>query len=210
LTDLSIYEIIINVERQIKIHKENKTMANGQQETKVITGKVRLSYVNLFKPRAASEDAEPKYSACLLIPKTDKNTVDKINKAIEVVKRSEAAKAKWGGKVPNNIKIPLRDGDEDHPEKAEFCGMYFLNANCLQKPGIIDLQKIEIVDSTEVYSGCYARASVNFYAFNRSGNKGIACGLNNIQKVADGENLGGRASAEDDFSDDYQDVDPLA
>jgi hypothetical protein len=185
------------------------TQKNGQAETKVVTGKVRLSYVYVFKPKAASEDQEPKYSTCVLIPKTDKITIDKIIKAVEAVRKSEVAKAKWGGKVPANLKLPLRDGDEDHPEQEEFVGHYFFNASCKQKPGIIDLNKIEITDSTEVYSGCYARVSVNFYAFSKNGNKGIAVGLNNIQKVADGENLGGRASAEDDFDDDFKDEDDM-
>lgn len=175
-------------------------MAISNNDTKVITGKVRLSYAHLFKPQAIDDSQEPKYSACLLIPKSDKETIKKIKAAIEAAKQAGASK--WGGKIPSNLKVPLRDGDEeradDHPE---YAGHYFINASSKQKPGIIDRQKNEILDSTGVYSGCYARASINFYAFNTAGNKGIACGLNNIQKWADGEYLGGRTRAEDDFDE---------
>lgn len=166
-------------------------------DTKVITGKVRFSYAHLFKPVAISEGQEPKYSVCLLIPKSDKETLTKIKKAVEAAK--QAGINLWGGKIPANLKLPLRDGDEERPEQPEYAGMYFLNATSKQAPGIVDKQMNEIIDSTEVYSGCYGRASINFYPFNQAGNKGVACGLNNIQKLADGDYLGGRSRAEDDF-----------
>jgi hypothetical protein len=172
-------------------------MAIKNTDTKVITGKVRLSYAHLFKPHAISEGQDPKYSVCLLIPKSDKTTLGKIKKAIEAAKQAGASK--WGGKIPANLKMPLRDGDEERPDQEEYVGCYFVNATSKQKPGIVDRQLNEILDSTEVYSGCYARASINFYAFNQAGNKGIACGLNNIQKLEDGDYLGGRSRPEDDF-----------
>jgi len=175
-------------------------MTTTNTDTKVITGKVRLSYAHLFKPTAIDEAQEPKYSVCLLIPKSDKETLKKIKTAIDAAK--EAGKSKWNGKIPANLKTPLRDGDEERAEDhPEYAGCYFLNASCKQKPGVIDKQKNEITDSTEVYSGCYARASINFYAFDKAGNRGIACGLNNIQKIADGDFLGGRSKAEDDFDE---------
>ena len=167
------------------------------QTTKVITGKCRLSYVHLFKPQAIDDSTEPKYSACLLIPKDAKKTLTDINKAVEAAKQSGAAK--WGGKVPANLKTPLRDGDEERPDQPEYKGCYFMNATSKTKPGVVDRNVQEILDSSEVYSGCYARASVNFYAYNTAGNKGIACGLNNVQKLADGDYLGGRSRAEDEF-----------
>jgi hypothetical protein len=172
-------------------------MAIKNIDTKVITGKVRLSYAHLFKPQAISEGQDPKYSVCLLIPKSDRTTLVKIKKAIEAAK--QAGISKWGGKIPANLKMPLRDGDEERPDQEEYVGCYFVNATSKQKPGIVDKQLNEILDSTEVYSGCYARASINFYAFNQAGNKGIACGLNNIQKLEDGDYLGGRSRPEDDF-----------
>lgn len=166
-------------------------------ETKVVTGKVRFSYCHIFKPVAISEGQEPKYSICLLIPKSDTNTLSKIKKAIEAAKQQGINI--WGGKIPTNLKLPLRDGDEERPEQPEFRGHYFINATSKQKPGIVDKYLNEIIEPTEVYSGCYGRASINFYPFNQAGNKGIACGLNNIQKLADGEPLSGRSRPEDDF-----------
>jgi hypothetical protein len=166
-------------------------------ETKVITGKVRFSYANVFEPKAAQEGGEPKYSVSILIPKEDKKTLKKIAKAIEAAK--EAGKAKFGGKIPNNLKLPLRDGDEEREDDAAYEGMMFINANSTNKPGIVDKDVNPILDREDFYSGCYGKASVNFYAFNVSGNKGIACGLNNLQFLEDGERLAGGSSAEDDF-----------
>ena len=180
---------------------------SNEQTTKVITGKVRFSYVNIFKSRSFQTGQEEKFSICLLIPKKDKATVNAIKKAIEAAKKQGAAD-KWGGKIPANLKLPLRDGDEERAEEAEeYRGMY---ANSNQKPGIIDMYKNEILDPSEVYSGCWGRASINFFPFNSNGNKGIGVGLNNIQKLGDDEPLGGaRASAEDDFADDFEDDDML-
>jgi hypothetical protein len=172
-------------------------------DTKIITGKVRFSYAHLFKPVAVSEGQDPKYSVCLLIPKSDKETLRKIKAAVDAAKQLGASL--WGGKIPNNLKTPLRDGDEERPDQEEYAGCYFLNATSKQKPGVVDRAKQEVMDSTEVYSGCYGRASLNFYPFSQAGNKGIACGLNNIQKLEDGDFLGGRSRAEDDFDDAYAD-----
>lgn len=168
---------------------------------KVITGKVRFSYVTVFDPKAIEEGQKPKYSVSLLIPKKDKKTVTKIKEAIE--KALEEGKAKFGGKIPTSYKNPLRDGDLDFPDTEAYEDHYFVNANNTTKPGLVDEDLNPIMDKEEFYSGCYGRASVNFYAFNVSGNKGVACGLNNLQKLEDGDSLGGtKASAEDDFADD--------
>lgn len=177
-------------------------MAITNKSTKVITGKVRLSYAHLFVPTAISEDQDKKYSASILIPKSDKVTLRKIKEAISAAK--EAGKTKWNGKVPANLKTPLRDGDEERPDDEAYAGHYFLNASSKQRPGIVDKSRNVIDDSEEVYSGCYARVSINFYGYNAAGNKGIAAGLNNVQKIADGDYLGGRSRAEDDF-DEYED-----
>lgn len=172
--------------------------------TKVVTGKVRFSYVNIFKSRSFNGGDE-KFSVCLLINKEDKVTLKKINAAIEAAIQ-EGISSKWNGKKPANLKLPLRDGDIDREDDEACVGMYFLNANSNQKPGIVDKDLVEILDPDEVYSGCYGRASINFYPFNVNGNRGVGVGLNNIQKLSEGERLGGsRASAEDDFSDDFED-----
>ena len=174
--------------------------------TKVVTNKVRFSYVNIFRSRSFSDGQDAKYSICLLIPKDDKATVKKIKAAIEEAVNDGIA-SKWGGKKPANLKLPLRDGDEEKAEEApEYEGMYFLNANSTQKPGIVDKDLNEILDPDEVYSGCWGRASINFFPFNSNGNKGVGVGLNNIQKLKDGDHLGGvRAKAEDDFGDGFED-----
>lgn len=182
-------------------------MAMTNQATKVITGKVRLSYVHLFKPVAISEGQEPKYSVCVLIPKSDKDTLKKIQTAIEAAKT--AGLQMWGGRIPKELKLPLRDGDEERPDQPEYEGMYFINATSKQRPGVVDRNLNEIMDSTEVYSGCWGRVSITFYPFNQAGNKGVACGLNNVQKLADGDYLGGRSRAEDDFADSLPDDDDI-
>jgi len=166
---------------------------------KVITGKVRFSYANVFEPKSIN-GSEPKYSVSLIIPKEDKVTIDKIKAAIEVAKQEGLSKL--GGKIPANLKTPLRDGDIDRPDDPAYANSYFVNANSTIRPGIVDANLQPIIDSTEFYSGCYGRASIVFYAYNANGNKGIACGLQNLQKLEDGEPLGGRSRAEDDFGID--------
>ncbi|MEG1619634.1 MAG: DUF2815 family protein [Eubacterium sp.] len=178
-------------------------MSNNQNvETKVVTGPVRLSYAHVWEANAMNAGDKPKYSASLIIPKSDKATLNKIKKAVQAAKEIGKG-SKFGGKIPPVMKEPLRDGDEERPEDEAYKGSYFINANSATRPGIVDLALNPIMDQEDVYSGCYARVSINFYAFNTNGNKGIACGLNNIQKVRDGEPLGGRASAENDFDDDF-------
>ena len=171
---------------------------------KVITGKdTRWSYCCVWEPKAAVNGGTPKFSVSLLIPKSDTVTVKKIKDAIEAAYREGEAKLKGNGKsVPalSVIKTPLRDGDQERPDDPAYAGHYFLNANSATAPGIVDADCQPILTRSEVYSGVYGRASISFYAFNSSGNRGIACGLNNLQKIRDGEALGGRARAEDDFA----------
>lgn len=171
---------------------------NEAASTKVVTGEVRFSYAHVFEP-ASIEGSEPKYSVSILIDKNDKKTLSRVKAAIEAAK--QAGVSKFGGKVPANLKLPLRDGDTEREDDEVYAGKYFINANAKTKPGIVDKGGNPIIDTTEFYSGCYGHASITFYAFNTSGNKGIACGLNNLMKTRDGEMLGGRASAEDDFAD---------
>lgn len=164
--------------------------------TKVTTGKVRLSYAHLFEPHAI-EGNEPKYSVSVIIPKTDTETLKAIKEAVAEAK--EQGKSKWNGKIPANLKTPLRDGDAERPDDEAYENSYFLNANSKNKPGVVDQNVQPILDATEVYSGCYARLTLNFYPYSASGNKGVAAGLGNVQKLADGDPLGGFARAEDDF-----------
>lgn len=174
---------------------------NNQIATKVITGAVRLTFAFVWKPSKMDDDSEPKYSTCFLIPKDDTETLKKCKAAIQAAANKGAAE-KWGGKIPSkNFKIPLRDGDLEAEEKGEeFRGHWFINASSKIAPGIVDRKLHKIEDENELYSGCYARLSVNFYPFDTKGNRGVACGLNNIQKIADGEPLFEmRAKAEDEF-----------
>ena len=171
--------------------------------TKVVTGIVRLSYANVWEP-ASINGSKPKYSVSLIIPKSDSKTIADINAAIDAAIQEGAAK--FGGKIPNKaaLKLPLRDGDIERDDEA-YKGSYFVNANSTTAPEVVDRSLQRILDRNEVYSGCYARVSINFYAFNSNGNRGVACGLGNIQKVRDGEPLGGKTSAADDFATDLDD-----
>lgn len=174
-------------------------MANTNSKTKVITGiNTRLSYFHGWEPASINGGAE-RYSTAVLIPKDDKVTIDAINAAVDAA--IEEGIDKFGGKKPNKaaIKLPLRDGDVEREDEA-YKGHYFINANSNTPPQIVDRAVKPILDRSEVYSGCYARVSLSFYAFNSNGNKGVACGLGNIQKVRDGEPLGGRTNAADDFA----------
>ena len=179
-------------------------------DTKVVTGKVRLSYANIFEPRSIN-GSEPKYSVSLIIPKDDTQQLEVIRQAIENAK--ERDKHKWGGKIPANLKLPLRDGDLERPDDEAYANSYFINANSTRPPAVVGTEldratgKAIRLGEDEVYSGCYARVSIDFYGFNAAGNKGIACGLGNIQKIADGERLGGGSTAEEDFEFEEVDVD---
>jgi len=170
--------------------------------TKVITGKSRLSYANVHEPKSIN-GSDPKYSVSIIISKTDTKTIDDINAAVEAAKKEGISK--FGGKIPANLKLPLRDGDIDRPDDEAYKGCYFVNANSKDKPQLVDAQVRPILDPTEVYSGCYGRVSITFYAFNSNGNRGIACGLGNLQKLADGDPLSGRAKAEDEFDTAVED-----
>ena len=171
--------------------------------TKVITGvNTRWSYANVWEPKAM-EGGKPKFSVSLIIPKSDTVTVGKIKAAIEEAYRDGQSKLKGNAKtVPalSTLRTPLRDGDLERPDDPAYANAYFVNANSTTAPGVVDANRNEILDKSEVYSGCYGRASISFYAFNANGNKGIACGLNNLQKIKDGEPLGERASDESDFA----------
>ena len=183
-------------------------MAKFINPTKVITGgNTRWNYVNAWEPKSINGGA-PKYSVSLIIPKSDTKTIEKIQAAIQAAYDEGQGKLKGNGKsVPalSVLKTPLRDGDAERPDDEAYADSYFINANSGTAPGIVDADRQPILDRSEVYSGVYGRASINFYAFNSNGNKGIACGLNNLQKIKDGEPLGGKSRAEDDFDTEEED-----
>lgn len=156
----------------------------------------RFSYLHCWEPDSIN-GSEPKYSVSAIIPKTDTATINAIKVAIENAKKESMSK--WGGKIPSNLKLPLRDGDIDRPEDEAYANSFFLNANSRQAPQVVDRHVQPILDQNEVYSGCYGAISVTFYGYNSNGNRGIAAGLGNIQKLRDGEPLGGRTNAADDF-----------
>lgn len=170
---------------------------------KVITGKdTRWSYANVWEPKSIN-GGTPKYSVSLIIPKSDKATIQKIKAAIEAAYKEGETKLKGNGKsIPSlvSLKTPLRDGDIDRPDDPAYENAYFINANSNTAPGIVDSTCNPVLDRSQVYSGVYGRASITFYAFNSNGNRGIACGLQNLQLIREGEPLGGKASAESDFA----------
>lgn len=170
-----------------------------------LTGLVRFSFVNVFKPRAAEDGGKEKYSVCIMVPKKDKVTLQKLKEAIDEAKEW-GKKEKWDGKLPKNLKEPVRDGDEEREDSPEFEDMYFFNASTLMKPGVIDEDKDEIMRAEEFYSGVWGRALIHFYPFDMKGNRGIGVGLNAVQKLKDDENLGGGNTwSADDFDDDDDD-----
>ncbi len=180
-------------------------MSKNVNPMKVITGPdTRWSYANVWEPKSI-QGSTPKYSVSLIVPKTDTATLEKIRSAIQAAYTEGQGKLKGNGRtVPplESIKTPLRDGDVERPDDPAYANSYFLNANTTTAPGIVDADRQPIINRSEVYSGVYGRASISFYAFNTSGNKGIACSLNNLQKIRDGEPLGGRSSPEEDFATD--------
>lgn len=184
---------------------ENTANKNAVNPTKIITGVCRLSYANIWRAKSIN-GGTPKYSTSILIPKSDTKTVAKVKAAIQAAYEEGESKLKGNSRsMPPlaSLKSPLRDGDTERPDDEAYAGHWFLNANSNTAPGVVDVNREPIYDTSEIYSGVYARASLTFYAFNSNGNRGIACGLQNIQKVRDGESLGSRAKAEDDFDDDF-------
>ena len=176
--------------------------------TKVITGPDTVfSYLNAWDPKSIN-GGTPKYSVSLIIPKSDTATVNKITAAIQAAYEEGESKLKGNGKsVPalSTIKTPLRDGDLERPDDAAYANSYFVNANSNTAPGVVDTNRQPIIERSELYSGVIGRASINFYAFNSNGNRGIACGLNNLQKLRDGQPLGGKSRAEEDFATEDDD-----
>lgn len=185
-----------------KMAKTTKA-SDEAQSTKLITSKVRFSYAHVFEPTAVQEGQEKKYSVSIIIDKKDKALVEKINKCVEAA-IEQGKTAKFAGKL-KGLKLPLRDGDQDRSDDENYAGKFFITASSKEKPGVVDKDLNPIMSKDDFYSGCFGRASLNFYPFNQNGNRGVAVGLNNLQKLEDGEPLSGRQSAEVDFSDEEDD-----
>lgn len=171
--------------------------------TKVVTGpKTRFSYANVWEPRKFKGD-RAKYSICLIIPKEDGEPLSKVEKAIAEAYRQGQEKLTVNGKTAalSSLTLPLRDGDMDKREDSVYHHAYYINARSDIPPGIVDKNLNRITEKSGFYSGCYGRASIHFYAFNYDGKMGIACGLNNLQKLADGPALGNWSTPEEDFGD---------
>jgi len=171
--------------------------------TEMTTGKVRLSYAYLFHPHSTNGGDE-KYSVSVIIPKDDTATIGALNAAVQAAIQ-DGISSKWGGKQPKNLHLPLRDGDEERDDETYANSMFF---NCSSKnaPIVIDKAKNEILDEDEVYSGCFAKVAINCYPYDSNGNRGIAVGLRAVQKIADGQRLGGSSlNINEAFADDDDD-----
>ena len=166
-------------------------------DTKVVTGLCRLSYLKVWEPET-DENGQKFYKACVLIPKGDKATLKKIERAVEA-----AITAKWGTKRPKGLRLPLRDGDEEK-DGEEFENMMFFNCKTKRQPGLLNARREEILDESEVYSGAWGKVSVNLYTYDRPDGKGVAVALNAIQKLKDDENLSGGGWSADDFDEEEE------
>jgi len=201
-------------------------MAVANKDTKAVTGQVRLTFPHLFEPHAFQEGQKAKYSVRILIPKTDKATLTRLKKAFEAAKELGVSKGTLKKGEAKNFKLNIHDGDEKNAQhiedgeedkvREEYNGHYYMNLSSSTKPGVVKpvgknqdgTTKFEVIeDTTEIYSGCYAKVSLNFYAYNVGVNKGVTAGLNNVAKIMDGDYLGGRSSATDDFADEEFDLD---
>ncbi len=164
---------------------------------RVTTGEARLSYVHLFKPYAFQQGQEEKYSVTVLVPKTDTDTMARINAAIEAAKQ-RGISDKWNGQCPPILPTPVHDGDGVRPSDGmpfgdECKGHWVFTASAKEDypPEVVDVNGNPIIDQSEVYSGMYGHVRVNFFPYAFGGKKGIGCGLGPVQKTKDGEALGG-------------------
>lgn len=180
------------------------------RNTEVVTGKVRFSYLNVFTPKASMGSTTEKYSVMLLIPKSDTVTLGKINAAMKAA--AEAFRAKNGASsLPATPKTPLHDGDgvkpnSGEPYEPECKGCYVLSVSCRadQRPGVYDAFRNDITNPAEIKSGDYGRAHINFYGYSNQ-SKGIGAGLLAVQKLSDGDPLGGAVASASAFDDGFTD-----
>lgn len=167
--------------------------------TNVTTGEVRLSFVHLFKPYAHTPGQEEKFNCTILVPKSDADTMSRINAAVEAAKQ-KGVSATWGGVQPPIVPTPIYDGDGVRPSDGMAFGpeckghwVFTASAKVDYPPEVVDRQGNPIINQSEVYSGMFARVNVNFYPYAFGGKKGIGAGLGPVMKMRDGESLGGSA-----------------
>ena len=170
--------------------------------TKVLTGEVRLSYCHLTEPHSSQAGGEPKYSVTLLIPKTDQATFDDLAASFNAA-YEDGVNKRWNGARPMPKAI-IHDGDGLRPSGTPFgdeCkGHWVITASSKQKPQVVGIDNIRAeLAPQDIYSGMYARVTVNFFPYDTAGSKGVACGLGNVLKTRDGEPLSGGSSAASDF-----------
>lgn len=187
------------------------TTATKDAPKKVVTGEVRASYVSIFKTRYNDLSGKEEYSMMILIPKEDRKTIEKIEGAIETAKYE-----KWNNKLPKNLREPLKDGDDENhiPESAEpgeesYANHYFMNVKSSTKPGIVDADLNQVIDEGSFRSGDYCKVSIQAFAYDMKGNRGVSFGLNNVQVLRKGEPLGGRSRPENDFEREERDEDDM-
>lgn len=167
--------------------------------TNVTTGKVRLSFVHLFKPYAFQQGQEEKYSTTILVPKTDVETKARIDAAIEAAKQ-KGITDKWNGVMPPIVPTPIYDGDGVKPSDGTEFGpeckghwVFTARSSADQPPEVVDRMRNPILNQSEIYSGVYGRVNVTFFPYMFGGKKGIGCSLGPVQKLEDGTPLGGSA-----------------
>ncbi|MBO2517932.1 MAG: DUF2815 domain-containing protein [Clostridiales bacterium] len=188
------------------------TTSNNNASATIITGRrTRLSYAQLFEPKGF-DGQKPMYSVSLIIPKDDKKTLDMINAAIKAAYENGSYKLRGNGKSApalEDINLPLNDGDKKRPNDPAYANSYYINAKNSEQPKLFGMDGEEVMSRSELYSGCYARCKVTFYAYNRNGNRGIGVSLQGLRKVADGKPLGGSICTADDFDvdEEYEDED---
>lgn len=188
--------------RETKKKAEAKSYNLAKTDTGIRIGEVRFSYARVLEP-----NDKGKYSCCILIPQEDEEALDLIEDAIEAAKQKGSDRF-WKGKVPKDVRTPLRDGDEDHPEDDAFAGMMFLNASNNYQPKVVkkdDFGFENIDDPAEFYSGCWGAVTLEFYPYDNSGNRGVAVSLGNILKTRDDTRLAGTVETADSSFGDLAD-----
>jgi hypothetical protein len=168
----------------------------GLNKNQVVTGECRLSFVRLFEPVAMKDGDEPKYSVTAIIPKSDTKTIEAIKAAIQAAAEAGAQKH-FGGRVPTNVNHTFKDGDTETDDLGElknikypeYAGSYYIRLSTKYRPKVLDINRQEILDPTEVYSGMYGKVSMTFFAYSGDGRRGVSAVLNNVLKTRDGEPL---------------------
>lgn len=186
-----------------------KTKFKAKNKEGTVYFPCRLSYANLFEPKGFSGQ-EPKYSTACLIDKDDEHTLEVLKEAIKDAGKAGVEK-KWGGKTPKNVRLPLRDGDEERPDDENYENCFFLNANAAAKrpPKLMTRVKGQEATEEDLYSGVYAVVIVNFFPYSTSGNNGVGAGLVGVQHLAHGDRLAGVSVDADELEFDEEEDDEL-